>query len=95
MMNEYNVFVLNTSPLTMTNENTGEVTDMARVTYGRMCEPSEYFNGYAIFEGYLPSKALDVVNKYIGKTVKALIREIPQKSGVKYSLQKLNGEDLR
>jgi len=95
MINEYTILILNTSPKTFRNNETGEVNDMALVTYGRYCEPTEYFNGYAIFEGYLPAKALEVANKYVGKNVKAKIREIPQKNGVKYSLQELNNEKLR
>ena len=95
MINEYTILILNTSPKTFTNNETGEVNDMALVTYGRYCEPSEYFNGYAIFEGYLPGKALEVANKYVGKSLLLTTEPPLQPQCNEYSLQELNNEKLR
>lgn len=88
------ILVLNCSPVTFTNKETGEVREMCKITYGVFVEDTEQFIGYATLEGYVKGNALDITKKYIGKLVDAKVRMIPQKNGFKYVITSINNESF-
>lgn len=91
---ELDILLLNRIKKSFTNKDTGEVTPMILITYGINME-DEFSKGYAILECYSKDNSLDIIDKYLGKRVKAEIRMIPQSNGFKYSLISLNNEKIR
>lgn len=88
------ILILNCSPVTFSNKETGEVKEMCKITYGVPLEPTEIFAGYCILEAYVLPVGLNVAKKYIGKLVEANIRMVPQKNGFKYVIKSINNESF-
>lgn len=97
-MNERKLIgIVSIEPQNFTNKNTGEVTEMLKVTYAVKINPnSNRFIGNNILVSYVPKKDLDKLEKYIiNLTSKAEIEERATENGTKWVVKSINDVKLR
>lgn len=89
--------VISIEPQQFTNQSTGEVTEMLRVTYAvKINKDSERFKGSNILTSYVPKKELEKLEKYlITLTSVADIEERATDNGTKWVIKSINDVKLR
>ena len=89
--------IVSIEPQNFTNEKTGVVTEMLKVTYlVKINKDSERFKGSNILVSYVPAKELEKLEKYlINLTSTAEIEERATDNGTKWVIKSINDVKLR
>lgn len=86
--------IINASLSSITNEKTGEVSSMTKITYTVKREDTDIMVGPAILECYKIGNFLEKIKGNIMKLVEIELDEKPTKNGVKYVITKVNNVQL-
>lgn len=79
--------------LTFKNRETGEITYRTKITYLVRIDKNEYVCGYDVWESYT-SKSLSVIEPFIDKKCKAVIRNIKEGNRYRPRLEKIENVEL-
>ena len=88
------ITILNLQKATFTNENTGVVNFMTKITYGLRLRRDENFVGFSLMNCFVKDDKLQSLESYIGKEVIATMQLRPTEKGVNYVITKLNDKDI-
>ena len=86
--------IINASLSQITNESTGVVSDMTKITYTIKREDTDVLLGPAMLECYKIGNYIDKLKGNIMKPVEIELEEKPTKNGVKYVITKVNNIQL-
>lgn len=92
--------ILNVSLSNLSDEKTGEVKPMTKITYTLDREDSENLLGPAILDCYKIGNYIEILKRYTKKVnenfkvVEIELEEKPVKNGCKYVIKTINGQAL-
>ena len=94
-MNNSKVFLLNLEKVNFSNEKTGEITTMCKITYGMDIMKTDNFSGLSILTSYAKENAFLGLEKVLRKECVATIENRPTQNGVKYVITKINDTPVK
>ncbi len=94
-MEKIRILIVNLQKIQFKNDKTGEVSELCKITYCIKLSDSDNFKGYSILECYCNVNAFNKVEKFILKEVTADIKINALKNGIKYTITKINNEELK
>ena len=95
MNNNFKVLLLNLQKVNFSNEKTGEVTTMCKITYGLDITKTDNFVGCSILESYAKESAFNGLEKVLKKECVASVEFRPTQNGVKYVITKINDTPVK
>lgn len=88
-------FLINMSKLDITNDKTGEVTELTKIEYAVQAPTTEFFKGGAIMTAYSKGEAYNMLDKYLFNTVTLEIEQRPTNNGTKFYILAVNDNKLK
>lgn len=88
-------FLINMSKLDITNDKTGEVTELTKIEYAVQAPTTEFFKGGAVMTAYSNGKAYDLLDKLLFNKVTLEIEQRPTSNGVKFYILSVNDNKLK
>ena len=88
-------FLINMSPIKITNDKTGEITELTKIEYCVQAPTTEYFKGGALLTAYTNGKAFDILDKYLFNKVNIELEQRPTNNGVKFYIVSINDNKLK
>ena len=88
-------YVINMTPMSFNNKNTGEVRQMTKISYVVNAPSSELFKGGAVLTAYSSGKAFNVLEKILMQKAELTIEQRPTENGSKYHIISVNGISLK
>ena len=88
-------FLVNMTKIEITNEKTGEISELTKIEYAVQAPPTEYFKGGAIMIAYSNGKAYETLDKYLFNKVTLELEQRPTNNGAKYYILSVNDNKLK
>lgn len=88
-------FLINMSPIKITNDKTGEVTELTKIEYCVPAPSTEFFKGGAVLTAYTNGKAFDVLERNLFNKVNLELEQRPTNNGVKFYILSVNDNKLK
>lgn len=88
-------FLINMSPINITNDKTGEVTELTKIEYCVQAPSTEFFKGGAILTAYTSGKAFDLLERNLFNKVNLELEQRPTNNGVKFYILSVNDNKLK
>ena len=88
-------FLLNMSPIKITNEKTGEITELTKIEYAVQAPTTDYFKGGAVMTAYSNNKAYESLDKFLFNKVTFELEQRPTSNGVKFYILSVNDNKLK
>lgn len=88
-------FLVNMTKIEITNEKTGEISELTKIEYAVQAPSTEYFKGGAIMTAYSNGKAYESLDKYLFSKVSLELEQRPTNNGAKYYILSVNDNKLK